>query len=100
MAFCKFSSEFVISNQTAVDNFFINEFLPSAPDNCVKVYLYGLYKCTNPNSFDNSIEAFANTLNMSTQDIEDAFLYWQEQGLVQVLFTVPLQIRYMPLKNV
>lgn len=100
MAFCKFSSEYVISNQTSVDNFFINEFLPFAPDNCVKVYIYGLYKCNNPNSFDNTIESFAETLHLTTQDIEDAFLYWQEQGLVQVLFTDPIQIRYIPLKNV
>ncbi|MDD2445823.1 MAG: DnaD domain protein [Clostridia bacterium] len=100
MAFCKFSSEYVISNQTAVDNFFINEFLPSAPENCVKVYLYGLYKCSNPDSFDNTIEKFADFLHLTKQDIEDAFLYWQEQGLVQILFTMPLQIRFMPLKNV
>jgi hypothetical protein len=100
MMFCKFSSEYVISNQTAVDNFFINEFLPLAPENCVKVYLYGLYKCSNPNSFDNTIEHFADFLHLTKQDIEDAFLYWQEQGLVQVLSTTPIQIRYMPLKNI
>ena len=100
MAFCKFSSEYVISSQTSVDNFFINEFLPFAPENCVRVYLYGLYKCSNPNSFDNNIEHFADFLHLTKQDIEDAFLYWQEQGLVQVLFTMPMQIRYMPLKNV
>jgi len=100
MAFCKLSSEYVISSQTAVDNFFINEFLPYAPENCVRVYLYGLYKCSNPDSFDNTIEHFAEFLHLTSQDIEDAFLYWQEQGLVQVLFTMPMQIRYMPLKNV
>lgn len=100
MGFCKFSTEYVISNQTAVDNFFISEFLPFAPENCVRVYLYGLYKCSNPNSYDNTIESFANILNLSVQDIEDIFLYWQEQGLVQVLSTIPIEVRYIPLKNV
>jgi DNA replication protein DnaD len=100
MAFCKFSTEYVISTQTAVDNLFINEFLPYAPENCVRVYIYGLYKCSNPNTFDNTIESFASVLNLSTQDIEDIFLYWQEQGLVQILSTMPIEIRYMPLKNI
>ena len=100
MAFCKFSSEFVISNQTSVDNLFINEFLPNAPAECVKVYLYGLYKCSNANAYDNTIESFAKVLNLTEQEIEDAFLYWQEEGLVQVLSTLPIEIRYMPLKNV
>ena len=100
MAFCKFSSEYVISKETAVDNLFINEFLPYAPAECVKVYLYGLYKCTNSSSYDNTIENFAKVLNLTEEEVEDAFLYWQDEGLVQVLNTCPIEIRFMPLKNV
>ncbi len=100
MAFCKFSSEYVINKETQVDNLFINEFLPYAPAECVKVYLYGLYKCSNSSAYDNTIENFSKVLNLSPEEIEDAFLYWQEQGLVQVLNTCPIEIRFMPLKNV
>lgn len=100
MAFCKFSSEYVISKETPVDNLFINEFLPYAPAECVKVYLYGLYKCTNSSSYDNTIENFAKVLNLTEEEVEDAFLYWQNEGLVQVLNTCPIEIRFMPLKNV
>ncbi|MDD4816144.1 MAG: DnaD domain protein [Clostridia bacterium] len=100
MGFCNFSNEFVISNTTSVDNFFINEFLPSAPDFCVKIYLYGLYKCTNPNAYDNTIESFAQSLGLTEKEIEDAFLYWQDQGLVNVLYTSPIRVSYVPLKNV
>ena len=100
MGFCSFSNEFVISSTTSVDNFFINEFLPTAPDFCVKIYLYGLYKCTNPNAYDNTIESFAKSLNLTEREIEDAFLYWQDQGLVNVLYTNPIRISYVPLKNV
>ena len=100
MAFCKFSSEYVISKETPVDNLFINEFLPYAPAECVKVYLYGLYKCTNSSSYDNTIENFAKVLNLTEEEVEDAFLYWQDEGLVQVLNTCPIEIRFMPLKNV
>lgn len=100
MALCSFSSESVISNQTTIDNIFFTNYLPYAPDACVKVYLYGLYKCNTSTSYDNNIEDFTKALNMSEDDIHNAFLYWQEQGLVQVLNTLPFEIRYLPLKNI
>ena len=100
MAFCKYSTEYIASSKTEVDNIFINDYLPFADPISVKVYLFGLYKCSSPSSFDNTIESFANQLNMSQDDVLSAFEYWQEQGLVQVLKTVPVQIRYIPLNNV
>lgn len=99
MAFCNFSSEWVQSNTTTIDNVFFNEFLPNAPDNCVKVYLLGLYKCNNPLALDNNLESFARALNLSTEDIISCFLYWQELGLVTLINTNPLEVRYLPLKN-
>ncbi len=99
MPFCQFSSESVISNTTNVDNVFINEFLPYANDACVKVYLYGLYKCNTPNTYDNTLEAFSNILGMDTEDVYSAFLYWQDQGLVQVLATEPFEVVYNPIKS-
>ena len=100
MAFCKYSTEYIASSKTEVDNIFIDSFLPFADPICVKVYIYGLYKCSNPNALDNSIENFAKTLNMTQDEVLGAFEYWQEQGLVQVLKTSPVEIRYIPLKNV
>ncbi len=99
MAFCQFSSESVISNTTDVDNVFINEFLPYANDTCVKVYLYGLYKCHTPNTYDNTLDAFANILGLDTEDVYSAFLYWQDQGLVQILATDPFEVVYNPVKS-
>ena len=99
MAFCKFGSEFIANNKTEIDNIFINDYLPSAPEDCVKVYVYGLYLCTNGETLDNNLSSFAKHLNMSEDDVESAFYYWQEQGLVQVLSTRPIEIRYIPLKN-
>ena len=99
MALCKFSTEFVASNQTAIDNIFINDYLPYAPAECVRVYIYGLYKCANAESFDNSLASFAKILKMSESDIESCFLYWQDQGLVQVLPTDPIEIRFVPVSS-
>ncbi len=99
MPFCQFSSESVISNTTNVDNVFINEFLPYANDTCVKVYLYGLYKCNTPNTYDNTLEAFSNILGLDTEDVYSAFLYWQDQGLVQILATEPFEVVFNPIKS-
>lgn len=99
MAFCSFSSELVSKNSVLVDNVFINEFLPHAPESCVKVYLFGLYNCNNLNSSDNSLASFARILNLSEEDIESAFAYWESVGLVQVLNSSPVQVRYLPVKK-
>ena len=100
MSFCKYSTEFVASSKTEVDNIFINDYLPFAPSDYVKVYLYGLYKCNDSSAFDNNLASFASHLNMSEDAIMEAFSYWQEEGLVQILSTSPVEIRYIPLNNV
>lgn len=100
MTFCKYSIDMLANNSTAVDNIFINNYLPYADSNFVKVYLYGLYKCQDSNSRDNTIENFANELNLSQEDIEKAFEYWQEQGLVQILNVIPFEVRYLPISDV
>ena len=99
MAFCKFSTEFIASGKTEIDNIFLNDYLPFAQPEFVVVYIYGLYLCQS-NGFDNSIENFAKTLNMQEEDVLGAFEFWQEQGLVQLLATNPVQVVYVPLKNV
>lgn len=99
MSFCRFSSKYVIDDKTSVDNLFISEFLPYAPDICVKVYLMGLAKCYCANAKDNNLLNFANVLNVSSDDIESAFLYWQEKGLVQVVSTQPFEVVYLPIST-
>lgn len=99
MCLCKYSSSYIINDKTVVDNIFINNFLPDAPDLCVKVYLMGLSKCANSVAPDNNITNFANVLNVTEQDIVGAFNYWQEQGVVQVINTNPLEVRFMPLDS-
>ena len=99
MAFCKFSSGFIANTSITIDASFLNDYLPYAPENCVKVYLFGLLKCQNSSSFDNTIENFENVLGLSKEDILNIFLYWQDQNLIQVLNTDPIEVRYLPVKN-
>lgn len=99
MSFCKYSTEFIASSKTEIDNIFINDYLPFAQPIFTQVYIYGLYLCSST-SFDNSLESMAKVLNMSEDDILGAFEYWQEQGLVNIIKASPLQVTYIPLKNV
>ena len=100
MAFCKYSIDMLANNSTTVDNIFINNYLPYADSTAVKVYLYGLYKCQDPTSMDNTLENFATELSLSLDEIEKAFYYWQEQGLVQILNVIPFEVRFLPISDV
>lgn len=66
---------------TRVENLFINEFLPDAPGDYVKVYLYGLMYA----QYDEEIESLmiARALDMSEGEVEDAWGYWEARGLVR-----------------
>lgn len=96
MAFCEYSNKYLINNSVAVENKFIKEFLPNAPENAVKVYLYGLYKCNNATSSDNNLKNFALALGMSEEDVLNYFYYWEEIGLVVLIKNDPIEVRYLP----
>ena len=100
MSFCKFNSQSIFNNNTEIDNIFINDFLPYAPDCAVKVYLYGLYLCNSGDVPDNALERMSKVLKMSEEDILDCFHYWQDQGVVKVVEIDPIQIVYLPLTDV
>ncbi len=99
MAFCKFSSGYMAQTSVVIDAKFLNDYLPYAPEHCLKVYMYGLLKCYNSSSYDNNIESFAKVLNMSKEDVESAFLYWQDENLVQVINVDPIEVVYLPVKT-
>ena len=98
MALCKFSAEYISKKTTSIDNVFLKDFMPNAPENCVKVYLFGLLKCQS-DSDENSIEGFSRVLNLSEDEILGAFSYWEELNLVQILSTEPFEVLYLPTKS-
>ncbi len=99
MTFVKFSPNYQAKNQTMVDNAFIYNFLPKAPDMCVKAYLLGLSKCNTADETENNLEFFAKTLNICEDDVISLFKYWEDNGLVQVLSTNPIEVRYLPINS-
>ncbi len=97
MSFCKFSQGASASSKTAIDNIFIEEFLPKAPDLCVKVYIMGLNKCNNADDSTNTLAYFADRLKICEEDVISIFKYWEDEGLVQVLSCDPIEVRYLPI---
>ena len=64
LSLAKFTSDFLIESFTLVDNLFINEHLPHCTEKQLKVYLYGLYMFSMPESL-NSIDAMLAPLDVT-----------------------------------
>ena len=81
MEFIKSKTKDYYMLDTRVENVFISEYLPGAPGDYVKVFLYG-YMCA-----DNGISAktgeIASQLNISEKDVEKAWSYWEKMGAVK-----------------
>ena len=65
---------------TRVENLFINEFLPDAPGDCVKVFLFGLMYAQYNQEIDS--RTMALTLGLTEKDVDNAWKYWEARGLV------------------
>ncbi|MBE5732211.1 MAG: hypothetical protein E7353_04155 [Clostridiales bacterium] len=81
-----------------LDNLFITEYMPSAPEDYVKVYLLG-YSYALSSSSDTSISSLCATLNISESDARSAFKYWETQGLVLIVEDEPLLVEYLPVHS-
>jgi len=85
LALCKHSDKNHIFDVTPVENLFIHEFMLKAPGDFVKVYLFGLMQCYNPDCTQNTIPAFSRALGLENTDVENAFRYWERQGLLTIV---------------
>ncbi len=95
---CTFSKEVSKSAFTSVENAFISEYLTASSGDAVRVYLYGLFLCNNP-QIEKNISEFANALNLSEDVVLDCFNYWEEFGLVSILSKEPFNVQYLPVKE-
>ncbi len=98
MSFCSFSKENSKSGKTFIDNQFIQNFVPDAPDQAVKVYLYGLYLCQN-SDFALDLQAFSEILKIEQDEIIDCFKYWDEYGVLSIISENPFTVHYYPLNE-
>lgn len=99
MGLCRMSDEGVKKGCIVLDNKFVTDYMPDADEIQTKVYLYGLYQCSMPDTPDNSAANFCNVLSVTKKQLEDAFEYWKNQGLVTVVCEDPLEVRYNPVRG-
>lgn len=65
---------------TDVENIFINEYMPMAPGEYVKVYLYGLFYSQTDMELTHS--QVAQQLNLTDVQVEEAWEFWSQLGVV------------------
>ncbi|MCQ2546095.1 MAG: DnaD domain protein [Clostridia bacterium] len=66
---------------TNVENMFINEYMVSAPEGYVKVYLFALMYTNLGVEFDNG--DIAKQLMMEEEDVLKAWTYWEKMGVIR-----------------
>ena len=76
MPLCSYQQAPDRNDRTVVENIFLREFMPAAPEGAVKAYLYGLMQCQQGTGAG-SLSAFARAVALSETEVQDAFAYWQ-----------------------
>ena len=98
MSFCSFSQEYSIKSYTNVENLFVCEYMPELDGDVVKVYMFGLFLCSLPNS-DFNLQSFASSLKLDEKRVLDCFEVLEDIGLCDVLSLTPPEIRFLPVVN-
>ncbi len=98
-ALFSFDAQFALFDATPVENLFIQEFMPHANGDFVKVYLYGLMQCYHPVE-SASLHIIARELGMEDQAVENAMRYWEREGLVRRTGDNPLRYQFCNLKQI
>jgi DnaD/phage-associated family protein len=71
---------------TEVENLFIGEFLPEAPGDYVKVYLFCLMYARFGQTVDP--QKLCKKMGLTKEEAEEAWVYWESKGLVRRVVSV------------
>jgi len=83
---------------TPIENMFLLEYLPVAPDDCLRVFFYARMLCQHPELGD-GIPDVARALKLSDEAVEDAFRFWEREGLVRRLSDRPPTYAMLPMRG-
>lgn len=100
MPFSSLSRDALINNSTIIDNMFITDFMPSADEIAVKVYLYGLVQCADKIANNNSLDSACLALGVERKQIVDSLKYWEQVGAIRITKENPLEFEYLPIKTI
>ena len=98
MPLFEFDEQYPLFDATPVENLFVQEYLPAAKGDYVKVYLYGLMHTYHPTAGMN-LAVMGRALGLSEEDVLSAYRYWERKGLVQRMADNPPAFRYMNAKQ-
>lgn len=73
------------NRSTELSNEFIDNYMPLANGEFVKVYIY-LLRCVSDNQTTISVSALADFFNQTEADIMRALKYWDKAGAIQLIF--------------
>lgn len=89
-------------SDTQIENIFIDEYLPDAPGEFVKVYIYA-YMYSGINQIMNN-NLIAKRLGMNVEDILAAWTYWESVGIIKKYYPDPedethYDVEFINIKN-
>ena len=76
---------------------FIKNFMPSAPGDYIKVYLFGLLQASTGGEL--SVQSICRSLHLTELQIEEALQYWHNKGMVSMTGKDPVQCVFMCTKT-
>lgn len=82
MGFYKQTTDFDLG-QTAIENIFINDFMPMANGTAVKVYLLGFKYSQEYSKKEITHETLARHLNIPLDDVLRSWDFWAEKGIIR-----------------
>ena len=89
-----------LASVTAVPDLFLEQYMPAANGEFVKVYLY-LLKMVKDHQQDSTLSSMADFFSCTDNDIVRALKYWEKQGLLSLSYTAgengPTGISFLPL---
>ena len=75
-----------LASVTAVPDLFLEQYMPAANGEFVKVYLY-LLKLVKDHQQDSTLSSMADFFSCTENDIVRALKYWEKQGILSLSYT-------------
>ena len=97
MAFFSFAEGAAMFDTTPIENLFLLEYLPIAPEGYLKAYLYARMLALHP-ELGGDLAETARALRMDEDAVYAAFTYWEQQGLARRISDRPPTYELLPVR--
>lgn len=98
MPFCSFAEGTGMYDVTPIENVFLLEYLPTAPEDFLRVYLFARMLSLHP-ELGEDLGDVARALHMDEDAVFNAMSYWERQGLVRRMTDRPPTYALLPIRG-